>query len=73
MSSLPIDAILRLSVPERIQIVEDIWDSIAATPEQLPLTDAQRTELDRRLEAHDADPSSALPWDEVRSRLHKDT
>ena len=71
MSSLPLDAILRLSVPERIQIVEDIWDSIAATPEQLPLTDAQRAELDRRLEAHERDPSSALPWDEVRSRLHK--
>lgn len=71
MSDLTLDAILRLSVPERIQIVEDIWDSIAATPEQLPLTDAQRAELDRRLNAHDTDPSSALPWDEVRSRLHK--
>ena len=73
MSSLPLDAILRLSVPERIQIVEDIWDSIAATPEQLPLTDGQRTELDRRLEAHEADPSSALPWDEVHARRHKGT
>ena len=43
--------VLRLPVAERIRLVEDIWDSIAAVPEAVPLTAAQRRELDRRLEA----------------------
>ena len=41
-----------LSVEERIRLVEDIWDSIAEDQGALPLTDAQREELDRRLEAY---------------------
>ena len=59
-----------LSVAERIQLVEDIWDSIAIEgSEAVKLTDAQRQELRRRMEAHDADPSSAVPWEEVRAEL----
>lgn len=50
-----------LSVSERIQLVEDIWDSIVAEqPDAIQLTPAQRAELDRRLEAHDADPSTRV-------------
>lgn len=60
----------RLSVAERLQLVEDIWDSIAVeTPDAVPLTDAQRAELDRRLVEHGRDPDSAVPWDDVRSSL----
>lgn len=66
-----LDDILRLSVPERVQLVEDIWDSIAASPDALPVTDEQRQELDRRLAAHAQDPSAARPWDEVRARLEQ--
>ena len=44
--------IQRLSVAERIQLVEDIWDSIATAPESLELTQSQRNELDQRLQAH---------------------
>lgn len=59
-----------LSVSERIQLVEDIWDSIVSeNPESVQLTPAQRAELKRRLDAHDADPSNAVSWDEVRSEL----
>ncbi len=58
-----------LSIAERIQLVEEIWDSIAATPEALELTDAQRAELDRRLAEHREDPESAIPWEEVRRDL----
>jgi putative addiction module component (TIGR02574 family) len=71
MSSVPIEDLLKLSVAERIQLVEDLWDSIAADPEGLPLTEAQKEELDRRLEEHEADPDSAIPWAEVRERLYK--
>lgn len=58
--------ILQLSVAERIQLVEDIWDSILATPENLPVTEAQRRELDRRLDAHRQDPTATMPWSEVK-------
>jgi len=47
---------VKLSVPERIQLVEDIWDSIAEVPEELPLTAAQQAELDRRLDAYRENP-----------------
>ncbi len=63
-------AIRALSVTERIQLVEDIWDSIATdAPQAVSLTPAQRTELRRRVTAHDADPGSVVPWDSVRSEL----
>ncbi len=71
MASVPIEELLKLSVAERIQLVEDLWDSIAADPEGFPLSEAQKAELDRRLEEHRADPDSAVPWEEVRERLYK--
>jgi putative addiction module component (TIGR02574 family) len=44
-----------LTVEERIKLVEDLWDSIAAERHALPLTDEQKAELDRRLDAYDID------------------
>ena len=62
--------LFRLSAAERIQLAEDLWDSVAAQPENLPaLTDAQRAEVERRLADHAKDPSSAKSWDEVRKKL----
>ena len=61
--------ILEMSVAERILLVEDVWDSIAAMPESLPLTDAEREELDRRLEAYHKNPAAGSPWDEVKARI----
>ena len=71
MPNVPIEDLLKLSVAERIQLVEDLWDSIAADAESFPLTGAQKAELDRRLAEHEADPDSAIPWEEVRERLYK--
>ncbi|MEO7936835.1 MAG: addiction module protein [Dokdonella sp.] len=48
-------ALSELPIEQRIQLVEDLWDSIAADQKALPLTDWQRTELDRRLDAYEAD------------------
>jgi putative addiction module component (TIGR02574 family) len=67
--SISTDEILRLSVSERLQLIETTWDSIAATPDAVPITDAQREELDRRLERYAADPTRLSSWDEVRARL----
>ncbi len=69
MSSLDIREILKLSVTERIQLVEDIWDSIAESPESLPVTEAQKRELDRRWKDHQADPSAGRAWGEIRESL----
>jgi putative addiction module component (TIGR02574 family) len=56
-----------LSVEERLALVEAIWDSIAAESENLPLTDAQRHELERRLAYHLANPDDVVPWEVVHA------
>jgi len=66
MKSLGLD---QLSVAERILLVEEIWDSIAATPEANPLTDLHKQDLQRRLDAYRDDPKAGSPWDEVKARL----
>jgi putative addiction module component (TIGR02574 family) len=59
-----------LSIPERILIVEQIWDSIAAEQASLPLTEAQKTELDRRLDACRQSPKKVASWEEVKAHIH---
>jgi putative addiction module component (TIGR02574 family) len=62
--------LLKLSPAERIQLAEDLWDSVAESPESMPgLTAAQLAEIDRRLIEHSRDPAAAIPWEEVRVRL----
>ena len=61
--------ILSLSVPERILLVEEIWDSIADDPGGVSLTPAQRAELDRRLAAYEVDPNAGDSWEVVRERI----
>jgi putative addiction module component (TIGR02574 family) len=61
-----------LPLSERIQLVEDIWDSIAEeTPDSLNLSATERAELHKRFTAHQADPSSGVPWEQVRAALFK--
>jgi len=51
--------------------VEQIWDSIAAKPSLVPVTAEQRTELERRLEAFDAEPGVGSSWAAVRRRVER--
>lgn len=68
--SQPKPDFLNLSVAERIQLAEDIWDSIAAeNPEAATLSPAQVQELQARLDAHDQDPPTAVTWEQLRSEL----
>ena len=69
MATVSLSDLLELSPAERIQLAQDLWDSVVAEPDALPLTEAQHQELDRRLTEHERDPSTAIPWDEVRTRL----
>ena len=71
MMSTQLSEILQMSIEERIQLVEDIWDSVAAFPEAVPMTDAQRQELDRRLEAYAQNPNDGISWDELKDKLRK--
>ena len=61
---------LKLSVSERIQLVEDIWDSITAEElNTIELSQAQMDVLHCRVAEHRADPSTGVPWEQVRSKL----
>jgi putative addiction module component (TIGR02574 family) len=65
-ASLKSLGIEKLSVEERIALVEDLWDSIA---EDTPLTEPQRAELDRRLEDHRRDPGNVVPWEVIKASI----
>ena len=68
---IQVDEILTLSIKDRLRLVGEIWDSIAASPEEIPLTAAQRKDLDRRKREHRRNLSAAKPWSEIKARLEK--
>ena len=65
------DDLRTLSIDERMQLVEDIWDSIVADQAALPLTDEQRVELDRRLDAYETDNVKGREASDVVTALKK--
>jgi putative addiction module component (TIGR02574 family) len=69
MAKTSLSDLLKLTPAERIQIAQDLWDSIAEEPDVLPLSDEQCAELERRVAEHEQDPSTAIPWEEARTRL----
>ena len=69
MNTLTKADFLSLSVPERIILVEDIWDSVSEVPDAVVLTEEQKSELDRRLDAYHKNPSEGSPWSAVRARI----
>lgn len=73
MDAITVSDLLHLSVAERLQLVEDLWDSIAAeaenAPGRLPVTEIQRQVVLRRSEAHHRDPGGAIPLEEVLERI----
>lgn len=66
--STTLSGITGMSIDDRIRLVEGIWDSIAAEQDQLPLTEAQKRELERRLADHAANPDEVVPWEEVKAQ-----
>ena len=65
--------ILELSISERIQLVEDIWDSVIEVPNAIPLTPGEKEELDQRLYAYHQNPDEGSPWGIVRERIKNKT
>jgi len=67
--TIDITPILQLSAAEKLELMEILWESLADTPEDIPVTDWQKEELTRRKARHQQDPGSALSWEQVKERL----
>lgn len=61
----------QMSIAERIQLAEDIWDSILTTTETLPITEAQQQELDNRLKQYGQKPDEGSSWQAIKERLDR--
>ena len=64
--------IARLTIPEKILLLEDLWDSIASEEPSIPLPQSHREELDRRLAEYERDPGTLLTLDDLRGRIEGD-
>jgi putative addiction module component (TIGR02574 family) len=61
----------KLSIAERFQLAKDLWDSIPAEGADISPTEAQRAELDQRLEDLERNPGAGEPWEVIRARLYE--
>ncbi len=61
--------IFELTLSEKLQLVEDLWDSIAEVPEQIPVLDWQKEELARRKAAYLQNPDSGRSWEAAKERI----
>jgi len=75
MSTVTVTDLLHLTVPERLQLVEDLWDSIAAEaaadPDVLPIDSSLRRELRRRSQEYRANPHAAIPLDDALDEIER--
>jgi len=62
-------SVFDLSPPEKLQLVEDLWDDLAATPSEVPVHEWQKEELARRKANLMRHPASAISWEEVKRRV----
>lgn len=69
MAAPLLDEIRKLSVAERLELVEDVWDSIVAEGDGLPVPESHRQTLARRRQEHRDHPDDVVPWEEVRAQL----
>jgi putative addiction module component (TIGR02574 family) len=65
------DSVFDLSPAEKLQLVEDLWDDLASTPEAIPVHEWQKQELARREENLRKNPASGLSWEEVKRTVRK--
>jgi len=64
-----VESIFDLSPAEKLQLVEDLWDDLASTPESVPVHDWQKQELAQRKARLQQNPASGLRWEDVKRRL----
>jgi len=68
-TNVNITSVFDLSPTEKLQLVEDLWDDLAATPEAVPIHNWQKQELARRKANLMKNPASAISWEEVKRRI----
>lgn len=66
MEQLGID---RLTIDDKLLLLDEIWDSIAAAPEDLSISDEQKRILDRRIAELDANPNNVVTWEEIKAHI----
>ena len=71
MNTALLEAVKSLPLPDRVELVDAVWESIAAEGYEPPLSESQSAELQRRLEEHRQNPASGIPWETVRAELHE--
>ena len=69
MTTKLINQILQLSISERLELIENIWNSIADMPDEIELTEAQKQELDYRWELYEQNSEIGSNWEEVKQRI----
>ena len=71
MSRMTLEDLRRLSVAERLDLLEKIWDSLQDSPDSVPMTDAQRQELDRRVADLERNPDAVESWEKVQEYVRQ--
>ena len=69
MKSISASEIAKMPIQQRIQLIEDIWDSITEVPEALEIPEWHKQELEKRLEAYQTDPNEGSLWKDVKKRI----
>ena len=62
-------SVFDLSPAEKLQLVQDLWDDLAASPDDVPIDDSQIAELNRRKANLQKNPASGLSWEETKRRI----
>lgn len=71
MNSLLSEQILPLTIPEKLKLIEDIWNSVVVDADKIPLTQSQKEELDRRLTSYSNVENQGESWEIVKQRIIK--
>ncbi len=71
MRVIDIPEISKLSTPEKILLLEDLWDSIASEESSVPFPKSHMEELDRRLKRYESRPGELLSFEELQARIEK--
>ena len=66
---IEIDQLRELSVAERIQLVEDLWDTVAADSQPVQLTGPMIQELDQRINRYEVQPNEGIAWSSLKARI----
>ena len=63
--------VTQLSPEERLNLIEELWDSLTAEQANIPLTESQAAEIDRRLADMDQDTTLGIPWETVLAQIRQ--